>query len=53
MFRDEQIKGIYFNVLDEHPVQDIWKVSPRSQNPGPQAELPLFGELLRTSFLVP
>ena len=27
MFRDEEIKGIYPNVLDEHPLQDIWKVS--------------------------
>ncbi len=29
MFRDDQIRGIYPNVLDEHPLQDIWKVSSR------------------------
>jgi len=31
MFKDQQIKGIYSNVLDEHPLQDIWKVTRRSQ----------------------
>lgn len=25
-FRDREIQGIYPNVLDEHPLQDIWKV---------------------------
>jgi oligopeptide transport system substrate-binding protein len=39
-FRDEEIKGIYSNVLDEHPLQDIWKVGPKplsrvvAENPG-------------------
>ncbi len=26
MFRDGEVHGIYPNVLDEHPLQDIWKV---------------------------
>ena len=25
MFREDRIQGIYPNVLDEHPLQDIWK----------------------------
>jgi oligopeptide transport system substrate-binding protein len=29
-FRDQEIKGIYPNVLDEHPVQDIVKIRPKS-----------------------
>ncbi len=28
-YDDRKIKGISHNVLDEHPLQDIWKVSPR------------------------
>jgi oligopeptide transport system substrate-binding protein len=53
MFRDQQIRGIYPNVLDEHPLQDIWKVSPRSQNPVPQAELPILSKILGISWLGP
>ena len=30
-FNDNRIKGIYPNILDEHPIQDIWKVSLKSQ----------------------
>jgi oligopeptide transport system substrate-binding protein len=30
-FNDNKIKGIYPNILDEHPIQDIWKVSHKSQ----------------------
>ena len=30
-FNDNRIKGIYPNILDEHPIQDIWKVSSKSQ----------------------
>lgn len=30
-FNDSKIKGIYPNILDEHPIQEIWKVSLRSQ----------------------
>jgi oligopeptide transport system substrate-binding protein len=26
-FNDQKVKGIYPNLLDEHPFQDIWKVS--------------------------
>jgi oligopeptide transport system substrate-binding protein len=28
-FDDSRIKGIYGNLLDEHPLQDIWKVTAR------------------------
>jgi oligopeptide transport system substrate-binding protein len=26
-FNDQKLKGIYPNLLDEHPLQDIWKVN--------------------------
>jgi oligopeptide transport system substrate-binding protein len=26
-FDDQKIKGLYPNVLDEHPIQEIWKAS--------------------------
>jgi oligopeptide transport system substrate-binding protein len=29
-FNDQKIKGIYPNVLDEHPLQDIWRIKPPS-----------------------
>jgi oligopeptide transport system substrate-binding protein len=29
LFRDQEIRGIYPNVLDEHPVQDIFKINPQ------------------------
>jgi oligopeptide transport system substrate-binding protein len=32
-FNDAKIKGIYRNLLDEHPLQDIWKTGDRSQRP--------------------
>jgi oligopeptide transport system substrate-binding protein len=35
-FRDQEIKGIYANVLDEHPVQDIVKISPKSKVQSPK-----------------
>jgi ABC-type oligopeptide transport system substrate-binding subunit len=31
-FNDRTIKGIYPNVLDEHPLQDIWKVKPEKHS---------------------
>jgi oligopeptide transport system substrate-binding protein len=33
-FNDLKIKGIYPNLLDEHPIQDIWKVKPGAETPG-------------------
>jgi len=30
LFRDQEIQGIYPNLLDEHPLQDIWKAPPHS-----------------------
>lgn len=29
-FNDRKIKGIYPNLLDEHPIQDVWKVENRN-----------------------
>jgi oligopeptide transport system substrate-binding protein len=37
-FNDQKVKGIYPNVLDEHPLQDIWKVGQRSEVRGQRAE---------------
>jgi oligopeptide transport system substrate-binding protein len=36
-FRDRDIKGIFPNVLDEHPIQDIFKISPKSHVQGPKS----------------
>jgi oligopeptide transport system substrate-binding protein len=30
-FDDQKVKGIYPNLLDEHPLQDIWKTKPISR----------------------
>jgi oligopeptide transport system substrate-binding protein len=41
-FNNERIKGIYPNVLDEHPIQDVWRVWPgsKAQSPRSIAALP-------------
>ena len=28
-FNDRKVKGLYPNLLDEHPLQDIWKIGPK------------------------
>jgi ABC-type transport system substrate-binding protein len=38
-FRDQEIKGIYANVLDEHPVQDIFKIGPKSKVQSPKSRI--------------
>ena len=37
LFRGEEIQGIYPNVLDEHPLQDIWKVRTSGAAASPRA----------------
>jgi oligopeptide transport system substrate-binding protein len=39
MFRDQEIRGIYPNLLDEHPLQDVWKISPRFQVPSSKSKV--------------
>jgi oligopeptide transport system substrate-binding protein len=34
-FDDQKVKGIYPNLLDEHPLQDIWKTKPVARAMGP------------------
>jgi oligopeptide transport system substrate-binding protein len=38
-FSDQRVKGIYPNVLDEHPIQDVWRVSSKSRVQSPNSVL--------------
>ncbi|HVV71641.1 MAG TPA: peptide ABC transporter substrate-binding protein, partial [Verrucomicrobiae bacterium] len=33
LFRDQEVHGLYPNLLDEHPLQDVWKSSSRAGAP--------------------
>jgi oligopeptide transport system substrate-binding protein len=39
-FNDNRIKGIFPNILDEHPIQNIWKVGPGSKVQSPKSGPP-------------
>ncbi|MGH7970682.1 MAG: ABC transporter substrate-binding protein, partial [Limisphaerales bacterium] len=39
LFRDAEIKGLYPNILDEHPIQDVWKISPKFQVSSPTSQV--------------
>ncbi len=41
-FNDQKLKGIYPNLLDEHPIQDIWKVRQRAELPVALLNTPAF-----------